>query len=55
VVEFTPAQEEAIQKALNKGESVPAGQPATLYEALVKDYRPYPGGAVADADYHPSE
>ena len=38
VVEFTPAQEEAIQKALNKGESVPAGQPATLYEALVKDY-----------------
>lgn len=38
VVEFTPAQEEAIQKALNKGESVPAGQPTTLYEALVKDY-----------------
>lgn len=38
MVEFTPAQEEAIQKALNKGESVPAGQPATLYEALVKDY-----------------
>ena len=38
VVEFTPAQEETIQKALNKGESVPAGQPTTLYEALVKDY-----------------
>lgn len=38
VVEFTPAQEEAIQKALNKGESVPAEQPATLYDALVKDY-----------------
>jgi hypothetical protein len=37
VVEFTPAQE-AIQKALNEGESVPAGQPTTLYEALVKDY-----------------
>ncbi|MHB2217108.1 conjugative transfer relaxase/helicase TraI (plasmid) [Raoultella ornithinolytica] len=38
VVEFTPAQEEAIQKSLNKGESVPAGQPDTLYGALVKDY-----------------
>ena len=38
VVEFTRAQEKAIQEALKKGESVPAGQPATLYEALVKDY-----------------
>lgn len=38
VVEFTPEQEKAIQKALSRGESVPAGQPATLYEALVKDY-----------------
>ncbi|HBX8103010.1 TPA: hypothetical protein MIH24_26470, partial [Klebsiella pneumoniae] len=38
VVEFTPTQEEEIRKALSKGESLPAGQPATLYEALVKDY-----------------
>lgn len=38
VVEFTPAQEKAIQKALSEGETLPAGQPATLYEALVKDY-----------------
>ena len=38
VVEFTPAQEKAIQKALSEGEILPAGQPATLYEALVKDY-----------------
>ncbi|GKK22599.1 conjugative transfer relaxase/helicase TraI domain-containing protein [Klebsiella variicola] len=38
VVEFTPAQEKAIEKALSEGETLPAGQPATLYEALVKDY-----------------
>ncbi|HAT3652587.1 TPA: conjugative transfer relaxase/helicase TraI, partial [Raoultella ornithinolytica] len=38
VMEFTPAQEKAIQEALKKGESVPAGQPATLYDALVRDY-----------------
>ncbi|MBK0167090.1 conjugative transfer relaxase/helicase TraI [Klebsiella sp. S69] len=38
VVEFTPAQEKAIQKALSEGKTLPAGQPATLYEALVKDY-----------------
>ena len=38
VMEFTPAQEKAIQDALKKGESVPAGQPATLYDALVRDY-----------------
>lgn len=38
VVEFTPKQEKAIQKALSEGKTLPAGQPATLYEALVKDY-----------------
>ncbi|QZY83050.1 conjugative transfer relaxase/helicase TraI (plasmid) [Klebsiella sp. CTHL.F3a] len=38
VVEFTPAQEKAIQEALDKGESVAEGQPTTLYGALVKDY-----------------
>ncbi|HBU2406736.1 TPA: conjugal transfer protein TraI, partial [Klebsiella pneumoniae] len=38
VVEFTQAQEKAIQKALSEGETLPAGQPASLYEALVKDY-----------------
>ncbi|MFK3707914.1 conjugative transfer relaxase/helicase TraI [Klebsiella sp. NPDC088457] len=38
VMEFTPAQEKAIQEALKKGESVPEGQPVTLYDALVRDY-----------------
>jgi hypothetical protein len=38
VVEFTPKQEKAIEKALSEGKTLPAGQPATLYEALVKDY-----------------
>ncbi len=38
VVEFTPKQEKAIQKALSEGKTLLAGQPATLYEALVKDY-----------------
>ncbi|VCY48722.1 Multifunctional conjugation protein TraI [Klebsiella pneumoniae] len=31
-------QEKAIEKALSEGETLPEGQPATLYEALVKDY-----------------
>ncbi|MRK82315.1 hypothetical protein, partial [Klebsiella pneumoniae] len=35
VVEFTPKQEKAIEKALSEGKTLPAGQPATLYEALV--------------------
>ncbi|HBU2732555.1 TPA: conjugal transfer protein TraI, partial [Klebsiella pneumoniae] len=30
--------EKAIEKALSEGKTLPAGQPATLYEALVKDY-----------------
>ncbi|MCZ3418662.1 AAA family ATPase, partial [Klebsiella pneumoniae] len=38
VVEFTPKQEKAIEKALSEGKTLPEGQPATLYEALVKDY-----------------
>lgn len=38
VVEFTPAQEKAIQDALKEGKEIPPGQPATLYEAIVKDY-----------------
>ena len=38
IEQVTPAQEKAIQKALSEGEILPAGQPATLYEALVKDY-----------------
>lgn len=38
VVEFSPAQEKAIKDALKRGEILPAGQPTTLYEALVTDY-----------------
>lgn len=38
VVEFTPKQEKAIEKALSEGKTLPEGQPASLYEALVKDY-----------------
>ena len=38
VTEFTPAQEKAIQDALKDGVEIPPGQPATLYEAIVKDY-----------------
>ncbi|HDU3647743.1 TPA: AAA family ATPase, partial [Klebsiella pneumoniae subsp. pneumoniae] len=38
VVEFTPKQEKAIEKALSEGKTLLEGQPATLYEALVKDY-----------------
>ncbi len=38
MVEFTPKQEKAIEKALSEGKTLPEGQPATLYEALVKDY-----------------
>jgi hypothetical protein len=38
VVEFTQKQEKAIEKALSEGKTLPEGQPATLYEALVKDY-----------------
>ncbi|HDS6520163.1 TPA: conjugative transfer relaxase/helicase TraI [Klebsiella oxytoca] len=38
VTEFTPAQEKAIQEAQKQGVEVPPGQPATLYEAIVKDY-----------------
>ncbi|MDW5936042.1 conjugative transfer relaxase/helicase TraI, partial [Klebsiella pneumoniae] len=38
VVEFTQKQEKEIEKALSEGETLPAGQPASLYEALVKDY-----------------
>ncbi|HBU7923999.1 TPA: AAA family ATPase, partial [Klebsiella pneumoniae] len=33
VVEFTPKQEKAIEKALSEGKTLPEGQPATLYEA----------------------
>ncbi|HCB4008847.1 TPA: conjugative transfer relaxase/helicase TraI, partial [Klebsiella pneumoniae] len=38
VVEFTQKQEKEIEKALSEGKTLPEGQPATLYEALVKDY-----------------
>lgn len=38
MVEFTPKQEKAIEKALSEGKTLLEGQPATLYEALVKDY-----------------
>lgn len=42
VVEFTPQQEkdigEAVKEAQNNGQSVPDGQPTTLYGALVMDY-----------------
>jgi len=42
VVEFTPQQEKEIEKAIteaqNNGQSVPDGQPTTLYGALVRDY-----------------
>ncbi|WP_200780732.1 conjugative transfer relaxase/helicase TraI [Klebsiella oxytoca] len=38
VTEFTPAQEKAIQEAQKQGVEIPPGQPASLYEAIVKDY-----------------
>ncbi len=38
VMEFTPKQEKAIAEAVEKGELTPGNQPATLLEAIVKDY-----------------
>lgn len=38
VMEFTPKQEKAIQEAMEKGDVLPGISPASLYEAIVKDY-----------------
>ncbi|WP_447873127.1 conjugative transfer relaxase/helicase TraI [Serratia fonticola] len=38
VVEFGVAQEKAIEKGLADGSLTPGAQPATLYEAIVRDY-----------------
>lgn len=38
VVEFGAAQEKAIEKGLADGSLTPGAQPATLYEAIVRDY-----------------
>ncbi|MBD3719368.1 AAA family ATPase [Klebsiella pneumoniae] len=56
VVEFTQAQEKAIQKALSEGGN-PAGRSArvALRGAGEGLYRTDPGGTVADAGDHPSE
>ncbi len=38
VTEFTPAQEKAIQDALKEGKEIPPDTPASLHDAIVKDY-----------------
>jgi hypothetical protein len=37
-MEFSREREEAIAKAVAAGDLMPGGQPATLLEAIVKDY-----------------
>jgi len=38
VMEFTPEQEKAIQKAIGEGEVLPDISPVSLYDAIVRDY-----------------
>lgn len=38
VMEFTPEQEKAIQKAIGEGEVLPSISPVSLYDAIVRDY-----------------